>query len=131
VSAVSQLRRLSGKNGNHAIHCGAPNVLPALQALGIKRHAPAVGPNDLAEITALPSQNLEIAREGIAAQTLLLLQGRLRMPHRMSVAPLQSISERRRKLGSRLDRTQHRRPQPGGGASGNAHDRPLRLHDDR
>jgi hypothetical protein len=62
-------------NGDHAVHGRGPDVLPLLQALGIKRHAHAVMPDHLSKVATTTSENVEVARERIAAETLLHLQG--------------------------------------------------------
>src|SRR6202011_6388948 len=46
----------------------------ALQPLGVKRHADAVVPDDLDEVTSGASEHVKIARMWVAAQPLLHLQ---------------------------------------------------------
>src|SRR3546814_1076212 len=75
VDHLQHAGHLRGGNGNHAVHGQRPDVLPALETLGIKRHADTIMPDDLAEVAAASPENIEIASKGIASETLLHLQG--------------------------------------------------------
>src|SRR3546814_10518252 len=75
VDRLQHAGHLRGGNGNHAVHGQRPDVLPALETLGIKRHADTIMPDDLAEVAAASPENIEIASKGIASETLLHLQG--------------------------------------------------------
>ena len=75
VDRLQHAGHLRGGDGNHTIHGRRPDVLPALETLGIKRHADTIMPDDLAEVAAASPENVEAARVGITSETLLHLQG--------------------------------------------------------
>ena len=65
VYPLKHIAQLGRRQGHGAALRGGPNEPPAVQALGVERHAQAVMPNDFHQVTAPPTKNVEIAGKGI------------------------------------------------------------------
>src|SRR3546814_15263069 len=73
VDRLQHAGHLRGGNGNHSVHGQRPDVLPALETLGIKTHAHTHMPHDHAEVAAAYPKNNELATKRITPATLLHL----------------------------------------------------------
>src|SRR5580700_1644458 len=71
VEHVSELRR---RDSNYAISRRRPDESALLQPLGVQRHAEAVVPKNLDQVTSSASEDVKIARMRIALQGFLDLQ---------------------------------------------------------
>src|SRR5580700_726658 len=87
VEHVSELRR---RDSNYAISRRRPDESALLQPLGVQRHAEAVVPKNLDQVTSGTSEDVKIARMGIALQGFLDLQSQAVHAARISVRPTAS-----------------------------------------
>src|SRR5271165_1083431 len=71
VDTFEQVAQLRGRDNNRTFLCGRPDEAALFQALGVERGAQPVVPEYLNELTALASEDIEIARMRIAPQRLL------------------------------------------------------------
>src|SRR5258705_14011522 len=66
IDPVEHVGKLCRRNGNHPVRRRRPDELAVLQPLGVERHAEAVMPENLDEIAAPSSENIQIAGMRIA-----------------------------------------------------------------
>src|SRR3954470_3813586 len=74
IDPVQHIAELSGRNAHHSIARRWPQEAALFKTLGIERHADAVVPKDLDQVTAGATEHVEIARVWIPAKRLLHLQ---------------------------------------------------------